>query len=142
MGKEGSLEDVRVPERVFHSRPARRRRRIVSPLSVWEDRSFRRAERSTSFAASALSVLLNSREISSAGFGFGTGVAGLSFGVANSLLRVLVVVNFRNVEVSVLGILFQVPRRIDCRCNRGTIDIVLHCRNCAWPLKGPRYRPA
>lgn len=139
MGKEGCLENVGVPERVFHSRPARRRRRIVSPLSVWEERSFRRAERSTSLAASPFSVLLNSREISSAGFGFDICVTGLSLGGVNSLLRVLVVVKFRNVEVSVLGTVFQVTRRIDCRCKRGAIDVVLHCLNCACPFRGPRY---
>ena len=55
-----------LPLRVRHSRPASFRRRITSPFSCWELRSLSRADKSTALAASPFSVLLYSREASSA----------------------------------------------------------------------------
>jgi hypothetical protein len=46
--------------RVFHSRAASLRSLRTSPFSACEERSFRRADKSTSYAASPVSVLVNS----------------------------------------------------------------------------------
>jgi hypothetical protein len=111
-GKDG--DDV--PLRVRHSRPARRRRRNTSPLSFCEDRSLRRADKSTSFAASPFSVLLNSRDISSTGFGFASSVtASSSFGVAVSLRRILVEDKFRTAEFSIRDTELKETLKTDCR---------------------------
>src|ERR1700734_116880 len=55
-----------LPLRVRHSLPASLSNRMTSPLSDCVLRSFRRADRSTSLAASPFFVLLNSSETSSA----------------------------------------------------------------------------